>query len=206
MPNGIGYPGYLAAIMPRDPTGEALDRTLSAAARWSLLALLFERPRPGWCAEIEAIVGALSDPELRRGAAMARAAGERAYLLLFTGDGGLSPRETRYRKRGDRGQLFDDLQDFYRAFDYEPRAGHVPDHIAVEAGFVGHLQLREAYAATTADRENAQSSRLARDAFLRDHLAGWVGEFTGRMETRAQPDSPWLLAARCLERMTGPRP
>jgi len=192
--------------MPHDPNDEALDRTLTAAAQWSLLALLFERPRPGWCAEIEAITGAVSDAELRRGAAMARAAGEDAYLRLFNPDGGLSPRETRYRKRGDRGQLLDDLQGFYRAFGYEPRAGHLLDHVAVETGFIGHLELREAYAVSADNREEGQTSRLARDTFLRDHLAQWAGPFAGRMENHARANSPWLLAARCLVRMTGVQP
>ena len=42
--------------------------TIAEAARWHLLALLFERPRPGWDVEVRAIAGEVADVLLRAAA------------------------------------------------------------------------------------------------------------------------------------------
>jgi nitrate reductase assembly molybdenum cofactor insertion protein NarJ len=143
---------------------------IAEAAEWRLMALLLERPRAGWHMEVAALAGEVSDHALRAAADGARVANEGEYLHLVGPGGLVSPREVSYRSFEDPGRILADLAAAYAAFAFEPRAEESPDHLAVEAGFVGYLLLKEAYALARDDREAASITAAARSGFLDAHL------------------------------------
>ena len=140
------------------------------AARWHLLGLLFERPRPEWRAELRSLATMIDHPDLERAVELAATAGEGDYLATLGTGGSVSPREVAYRPMADPGKVLADLAARYEAFGYRPRSEDPPDHLAIEAGFVGYLTLKEAYAEASGNRARAELCREARAAFLADHL------------------------------------
>jgi hypothetical protein len=144
------------------------------AARWHLLALLFERPRAGWNEEVAALAREVPDPLLRSVAQTANGASEGDYLHLVGPGGRVSPREVGHAGGRDPGWVLADVARFYDAFGYRPRTEDPIDHIAVEVGFVAYLHLKEALARSSADAEAAAVTCDAREAFVREHLAGFV--------------------------------
>lgn len=152
--------------MSRDGAG-----AIAEAARWRLLGLLLERPRAGWHAEVARLAAEVADPGLVTLAGAAREASEGAYLRLLGPGGAVSPREVAYRGLEDPGWVLADVARFYEAFAYRPRAEDPPDHVAVEAGFVGYLLLKEELARSAGDGEAARTTGAARAAFLGRHLA-----------------------------------
>jgi nitrate reductase assembly molybdenum cofactor insertion protein NarJ len=156
--------------------------SLSAAASWRLLAVLLERPRPGWCEEVETLACEVDDAELRASARDARGATEGEYLRLFGPGGAVSPREVAHRTWHDPGWVLADLARYYEAFAYRPRAEDPPDHVCVETGFVGYLHLKEAVALAAGDGDAAQSAAEARERFLEEHLAPLSLRLNERLE------------------------
>jgi TorA maturation chaperone TorD len=184
---------------------------LGAAAAWRLIGLLFERPRSGWEDEITALGNELQDATLQQAVAEARRAISEhgsstvaaAYLAIFGPGGGVSPREVAYRGREDPGNILADLSAFHAAFAFHPRAEDPLDHVAVEAGFVGYLHLKEAFARSNADAEATRTSAEAAESFLTAHLRTFAEPLCHRL----QGTLPHLqLAARALLERTGPAP
>jgi hypothetical protein len=79
--------------------------------------------------------------------------------------------EIRALAREDPGQVLADLAAFYRAFAYAPETEEPTDHVAVEAGFVGYLWLKEAYALAQVDTAAAGLTASARGRFIEVHVA-----------------------------------
>lgn len=154
---------------------------VAAAARWRLLALLFERPRPGWGDEVSALARELPDAALRAVARAATTATEGEYLSLLGPGGLVSPREVGHRGASDPGWVLAELARYYDAFGYAPRSEDPIDHVAVESGFVAYLHLKEALARSCADVDAAGVTRAAREAFVRDHLALLAGALVRRL-------------------------
>jgi hypothetical protein len=76
-----------------------------------------------------------------------------------------------YRDTVHPGSYLGKLSSLYEAFAYMPTTDEPPDHVSVEAGFVGYLRLKEAYARFRGhDGEAAVSADAAR-CFIRDHVA-----------------------------------
>jgi len=169
---------------------------VAAAARWRLLALLFERPRPGWSDEVSALARELPDPGLRAVARAAAAATEGEYLGLLGPGGLVSPREVGHRGMSDPGWVLADVIRYYGAFGYAPRSEDPVDHVAVESGFVAYLHLKEALALSSADAEAAEVTRAARDSFVRDHLAHLAGALARRLASVGE--TPLASAAGAL--------
>jgi nitrate reductase assembly molybdenum cofactor insertion protein NarJ len=144
---------------------------LAAAARWRLVALLFERPRGEWAAEVRALAREVQDQALGRAAALATAATEGQYLRLVGPGGFASPREAAYCGLGDPGWALSHLARCYAAFAYAPRTEDPPDHVAVEVGFVAYLHLKEALALAAGDEEAARVTADGRERFVATHLA-----------------------------------
>ncbi len=144
---------------------------LGEAAAWLLNGLLLERPRRGWHEEVAAMSAEVEDVGLRAAAEAAADATEGMHLALFGEGGFVSPREVTYRPQLDPGRLLSDLRGFYEAFHYAPRAEDPPDHIAVEAGFLGYLALKEVLAREAADEEAAAICAGAARRFWAEHLA-----------------------------------
>ena len=82
----------------------------------------------------------------------------------------MSPRETSYHAGRLPGPLLAELAAFYEAFAYRPRTVDPPDHVAVEAGFVGYLRLKEACALACGEAGHAETAARAAEAFLAEHL------------------------------------
>jgi TorA maturation chaperone TorD len=172
---------------------------IAAAAEWRLIGLLLERPRADWHEEIAALGGEVRDMRLRAAARAAQDATEGAYLRVLGPGGQASPREVAYRPFEDPGQILAGLSAIYGAFAFQPRTEEPLDHIAVEAGFVGYLLLKEAFAQARGDAEAAATTAAARRAFVETHLAPMTGPFAQRLETAGQSylaETARLLAAR----------
>ena len=144
---------------------------LVLAASWRLASLLLERPRPKWKSEIARLAAEVSDPQLTRCAADAECATEEDYHRLFGPAGAVSPREVSYCGFEDPGRLIAELSAFYHAFSFSPQREESIDHVSVEAGFVGYLFLKEAYACMRNDAAAATIAKDARERFLSEHLA-----------------------------------
>lgn len=194
------------------PTSQA-DRVRAAladAAGWRLLGLLFERPRSGWLDQVVALGREVADSTLQQAVSEARrvvselgSSAAAAYLAILGPGGAVSPREVAYRGREDPGGILADLSAFHAAFAFHPRAEDPLDHVAVEAGFVGYLRLKESYALSGGDAASASTCMEAGESFLAAHLRCFAEPLCRRLEGTL----PHLeLAARALLERTGPAP
>ena len=150
-----------------DLHGEAL---VAEAAAWRLTSLLLERPRGSWQSDIKARAQEVVDPAIASAARAAEAASEELYQRIFGPGGAVSPREVSYCGFEDPGKLMAALQGFYHAFSFQPEREETVDHVAVEAGFVGYLFLKEAYAHKQENAEAADITRSARERFIEEHF------------------------------------
>ena len=182
---------------------------LAEAARWRLAALLLERPRAGWFDEVHALADEVDDAGLRAAVETAPAATEGDYLALLGPGGAVPAREVGYRAGRDPGWLLADVARFYDAFAYRPRAEDPADHLAVEAGFVGYLWLKEALARSLGDDDAAGVTAEARRAFVAEHLTGVAQAFARALAAAGDashlasaaaviaslvPKGPWVTA------------
>ncbi|UCF66537.1 MAG: molecular chaperone TorD family protein [Acidobacteriota bacterium] len=151
------------------------------ALAWRLMGLLLERPRNGWKEQLLALARETRDPQLREAAQHAEKADEPAYLRVLGPGGTVSPREVGHRPYHDPGQILADIRAFYEAFGFRPRAEDPIDHVAVEAGFVGYLYLKLAYATENSLSEQSETTRRGIDAFARAHLGGFAAPFASRI-------------------------
>jgi hypothetical protein len=113
----------------------------------------------------------VSDPRLPPCAAAAAQATEECYHRLFGPAGAISPREVSYCGFEDPGRLIAEISAFYHAFSFSPRREESIDHICVEAGFIGYLFLKEAYARMRNGAASAAIVKEARERFCSEHLA-----------------------------------
>lgn len=172
--------------------GTAEVRLLEEAAAWRLCGLLLERPRGGWAEEVAALGRACRDDDLRGAAEAAREATESAYLALLGPGGAVSPREVAYVP-DDPGRLLADVAAFHAAFAFRSRPEDPIDHAAVEAGLVGYLKTKEAYARAAGDSEAAGVAAEAVARFLDAHLGRFAAPFAERLDAAGAP--AWLAAA-----------
>lgn len=146
---------------------------LRQAAAWRLISLLLEPPGDGWREKLAGLAAEAGDPDLRSAAEVAQAeAAASTYHYLFGPGGPVSPREVSHRRLVEFGGLLAELQTYYDAFGYQPQTPEPADHIAVEAGFLGYLKLKECYALACGDAERAAVAAKSAQRFLKDHLAG----------------------------------
>ena len=146
------------------------QKLLREALAWRLVSLLLERPRAQWHREIEELSSEARDEKLSRLVREAKPATEELYHRYFGPGGTVSPREVSYCGFEDPGRLMAELNSFYHAFAYLPRREESIDHVAVEAGFVGYLFLKEAYASQRGDADAAEVTTRARERFMNEHL------------------------------------
>jgi nitrate reductase assembly molybdenum cofactor insertion protein NarJ len=193
----------MSAVQP--PINAEIAGLLSEAARWRLLGLLFEYPRDRWRRELEALLSDLQD-ETERGLAAAALefSSEGLHSALFGPGGTVSAREVAYLGGVQFGYLMAELAAFYDAFGFQPSAEEAHDHIAVEAGFVGYLKLKQAYALASGDSEHAEIASQAASSFIKEHLARFAEPMLPRLENFA-PD--YLISAgRMLLELAGASP
>lgn len=163
-------------MMPAILDDPQARRLVAEAAAWRLTGLLLERPVPGWQEELAELAAEVDDAELREAVnAAAEEAGEGRYDTTFGPGGPASPREVTYRRATLTAGFLAELRAFYEAFAYQPRLDEPPDHVAVQAGFVGYLRLKEAFAQLRGDADQAALTRQAADLFVTEHLVNMAG-------------------------------
>jgi nitrate reductase assembly molybdenum cofactor insertion protein NarJ len=166
---------------------------LRKSARWRLLGLLFECPGEGWESQLKELTIEAADEELS--AAVQAACGEAApelYHTIFGPGGPAAIREVSYRESLIPGQSIADLQAFYDAFAYHPVIDEPPDHAAVMLGFVSYLYMKEAYAISRNNKEQAAIAAEAESSFVNNHLAGMAELLAQLLESS---DIPYLALA-----------
>lgn len=142
---------------------------LQSVAEWRLISLLFMRPEPGWKGEISAIASEVKDPRLKAAAAAGCLEGERArYDTLFFPGGKARPRWISHCRALTPGQALSEITWLYDAFAYCPNIQEAPDHVAVMAGFIAYLKLKEALGDARQAETAARCSRLFTQNYLKD--------------------------------------
>lgn len=152
-------------------TPDVLDLARQSA-EWRLIGLLFEQPSPAWREQVASLGAEVGGEKLKRAAEAALdEASEELYHSIFGPGGPASPREASYFDNIQLGYLIAELRAHYDAFAYDPSLGEAPDHVAVEAGFIAFLRLKEAYALAEGDKDHASVTHEAAQHFLSEHLA-----------------------------------
>lgn len=181
-----------------------VDTLIAEAAEWRLIELLFECPSAEWRAQITALGEEVQDPELRSAAKLAAEAGaEGTFHSLFGAGGPAPPREASYQRTLALGNLIAEVKSFYDAFGWAPVSSEPLDHVSVEAGFIGFLKLKQAFALTCGAGEEASIAEEAARDFLGQHLV-WVAEpLSAALEMAGEPYLE--LAGKALLQRVGPR-
>jgi nitrate reductase assembly molybdenum cofactor insertion protein NarJ len=179
---------------------------VAAAAAWRLASLLVERPRPDWHRELAKLSSEVGAEKLLWAVNEAADGTEEMYHSLFGPGGPVSPREISYCGYEDPGHVMAQLSTFYRAFSFQPRREEPIDHISVEAGFVGYLFLKEAYAEMRNDAEAAAVTKEARERFATEHLGRCARGMTDRpseMPSYLRNAIIWIAEQSCAEQEAG---
>ncbi len=179
-------------------------RLLREAAEWRLIAMLFECPGEGWHGQVAKLAAEIGDPGLKSAAEAAREEAAASLYDTTFGPGGPAPaREVSYHGDILPGQLLGEIAAFYQAFAYGSSAPEAPDHVAVEAGFIAYLRLKQAYAIERGDDAHAAVTAEAARRFIDDHL-NCIAEPLAK--SLAACGIPYLgLAADALLHRAGPR-
>lgn len=159
------------AIAHKDIIGES--------AEWRLISLLFDCPTGNWFEEVRSLGKQVSDKRLKRAAKAAQKEASEGLFHSIFGPGGPAPgREVSYRGWVQPGYMLSELSTYYDAFLYKPLTKEVPDHVAVETGFIAYLRLKEAFALECFDDENAKITAAASSAFIDDHLSKYAEQMS----------------------------
>jgi nitrate reductase assembly molybdenum cofactor insertion protein NarJ len=168
--------------------GNEEKKLLQEAAEWHLLSLLFSCPGAAWRQEVAQIAGEIGDRGLRSTAEQALAeAGEGLYHSVFGPGGPAPPREASYDNCIQLGQLLSELAAYYEAFAYRPATQEVLDHVAVEAGFIAYLRMKQAYALANSDPEHAATAGEAAQNFIAEHLSAIAAPLALALESLRVP-------------------
>lgn len=191
-----------APTIELSPTAVAL---LKEAAEWRLISLFFECPGPDWASQVAALAGQVTDERLQAAAAVCAEASPGLYHSTFGPGGPAAVREVSYHQDLLPGALLSELRGYYDAFAYRPAACEPPDHLAIEAGFVAFLRMKEAYADTEGDAGGREICAEASRSFIADHLNATAHSLADAL---ARSGVEYLtLAAQALRcRVGGPRP
>ena len=151
------------------------NKLLREAAEWRLISLFFDCPTNDWFEQVNALGKQVSDKRLKRAAKAAQKEASEGLFHSIFGPGGPAPgREVSYRGWVQPGYLLSELSSFYNAFSYKPTTNEVPDHIAVETGFVAYLRLKELFALECGESENVEITSEASTTFIDEHLSKFV--------------------------------
>lgn len=152
---------------------------LTEAAEWRLISLLFDCPTGEWHKQVSDLAAPLSDKKLKRAARAAQKQASEGLFHSIFGPGGPAPgREVSYRGWVQPGYMLSELSSFYDAFSYKPATHEVPDHIAVETGFIAYLRMKEAFALECSDTENAEITAEASSTFIDNHLSKFAEQMS----------------------------
>jgi nitrate reductase assembly molybdenum cofactor insertion protein NarJ len=151
------------------------SKLLNEAAEWRLLSLLFDCPADGWSEEVKALGENVRDKDLKKAARSAQNEATGGLFHSVFGPGGPAPgREVSYRGWTEPGAMLSEISAFYNAFAFTPNTREVPDHIAVETGFIAYLKMKELYALECGETDNAKIASDASESFIREHLSKYA--------------------------------
>lgn len=175
-------------------TGDAPTNELFDSLDLEVLQMAFEvvGALPDADEQVDALVAQLKDATCK----LERVGEE--YARIFVGPAALPapPWESVYRdnKRMLMTATTLSVREHYRAYGYEAqKVLQVPDdHLAIELDFLAALAQEALNACAAGDAEEAESAFEAGGAFLRAHLALWVGDFAA--DLRARGGSPFYSA------------
>ena len=114
---------------------------------------------------------------------------DRTRILRGTGHPDLKPPyEGLYKTNRDAGQSLLEVKRFYRKAGMLPdeTVQEPPDYICIELDFMKRLCLREQR--QWESHEDALDTISTEEVFLREHLGGWVGQFSQQVEKHALTD------------------
>lgn len=184
---------------------QSVKTHVADAAEWRVIQLLFQCPSEEWKQQLAKLHVEIEDADLRQAAALAiQDASEGNFHSIF-GPGGPAPaREASYQGTLALGNLISELGVYYDAFGYVSTGPEPPDHVSVQAGFVGYLRLKQAFADATGEQESAAIAKEAAERFLAEHLAAVAEPLSGALDHSGEPYLE--LAGRALLKRAGPRP
>lgn len=152
-----------------------MNRLLIEAAEWRLISLLFDCPTGDWFQQIAELGKLVANRKLKRAAKAAQGEASEGLFHSVFGPGGPAPgREVSYRSWVEPGCMLSELSAFYDAFSFKPATNEVPDHVAVETGFIAYLRLKELYARECGDDESAEITADAATQFMAEHLSKYA--------------------------------
>lgn len=156
-------------------TATTENKLLRDAAEWRLISLLFDCPSNEWYEQVSDLAAPLTDKKLKRAAKAAQKEASEGLFHSIFGPGGPAPgREVSYRGWVQPGYMLSELSSFYEAFSYKPMTDEVPDHVAVETGFIAYLKLKEAYAQACDDSESKAITADASKTFIDEHISKYA--------------------------------
>lgn len=124
------------------------------------------------------------------------------FMNLFKVPGGqyVAPYESAYRDtREIEGQQVSgllmgpsaiDVQKWYRlaALEIAPSVRELPDHIALELGYLAHLGRKESEFAASGDSSRHTRAREMQRDFLAAHVASWIGTLRDKLYEKSEND------------------
>ena len=158
-----------------------MSEMLSRASAWMFASIALQPPTAESRATLEALIPSLPRP-LQNAAARIVACPldewEPEYFSVL-GPAGCPACESSYERaaQASRGPMLADISGWYQAFAYSPDVRDVPDHAAVEAGFLAYLAMKIAFADNAGEPDAAQIARDAYAGFVRDHTGVWFDDF-----------------------------
>lgn len=159
------------------------NKLLREAAEWRLISLLFDCPSEDWIRQVDDLAKHVSDKQLQIAAKAAKTEASEGLFHSIFGPGGPAPgREVSYRGWVQPGYMLSELSAFYDAFSYHPATTEVPDHVAVETGFVAYLRLKQSYALDCSDAGNAEITSEASINFINEHLSKYAEQMSKILE------------------------
>lgn len=154
-------------------------RLLVESAEWRLISLLFDCPNDKWFEDVKALAEQVTDKRLRRAARAAQNEASEGLFHSVFGPGGPAPgREVSYRGWVPPGYLLSELSSFYNAFSFKPVTNEVPDHVAVETGFIAYLRMKEAFAVDCCDTKSEEITAEAAKRFIKEHLSKYAEQMS----------------------------
>lgn len=176
--------------------------SVERAATARLLSIGFSPPDAATLDELRSLAAALGARELSAALEDAGADGVACdYESMFGGAVACSPYEAGYEPDPFRGtRQIADVAGFYRAFGVtsEGPAAERPDHVACELEFLAFLTARRVAAVEEGDRTRDAILAEVEDAFLRSHLASFMGPFCDAVAAESQ--SPVFTALAVMGR------
>ena len=154
----------------------AAKALVAEAAEWRLIELLFRCPSAIWQEELKSLASGVQDPDLCAAARLAVTEANEGIFHSIFGPGGPAPaREASYQGTIQLGYLMSELNAYYEAFAYSEAFGaserEAPDHVSVEAGFMGFLRLKQAFGVNNGLEAEAAVAAEAAERFLQEHLS-----------------------------------